>query len=366
MSAEPLGWFPEDWATALPDQPAFRARQIFRWLHKQGVTDPSRMTNLNAALKQRVGECLGGLELSPKQVQCAADGTRKLLLVLSDGTPIESVLIPMKDEPEEEPEEQSVGAAPERVTFCVSTQHGCPARCVFCASGEAGFRRQLSAGEIVLQVLALRRLLEPNERVTNLVFMGMGEPLLNYDATARALRLLSHAEGCGLGLRRMTVSTVGVPAGIAQLGRDFGGKVGLAVSLHAPNDELRNRLIPYNRKLGLAALKEALLAYPLPQRRRITIEYTLFSGVNDTEGHARELVRWLRNLSVKVNLIPMNPVPFSELRGSEPATCRAFQEWLLAQGISCSIRTRRGDELAAACGQLAFSDRPRQSAEGEP
>jgi 23S rRNA (adenine2503-C2)-methyltransferase len=206
----------------------------------------------------------------------------------------------------------------------------------------------------VAQVLEARRHLLPDEILTNLVFMGMGEPLHHYDETARAIRLLSHDDGVGLGLRRMTVSTVGLIRGIERLGGDFAGKVGLAVSLHAPNDALRSQIVPFNDRVDLGTLVEALRRYPLPRRRRITIEYTLIAGFNDGQEHAEQLVRLLRPLRVKVNLIAMNSVDGLTLRGSSQDRVAQFREWVAARGLSCFVRTRRGDDVSAACGQLAL------------
>jgi 23S rRNA (adenine2503-C2)-methyltransferase len=228
--------------------------------------------------------------------------------------------------------------------------------CVFCASGQAGLVRGLRASEIVSQVYLAKRYLRPDEHLSNLVFMGMGEPLHHYDQTARAVRLLTHPEGLGMSPRRITVSTVGLIPGIERLGRDFAGKIGLAVSVHAPNDETRDRIIPMNRRYPVADLMRALRAYPLPKRRRITIEYTLIDGVNDSPGHARELGVLLKGLPSKVNLIPMNPITASELRSPRSESVRQFQEILARAGYSCFVRTRRGDEVSAACGQLAMAD----------
>jgi 23S rRNA (adenine2503-C2)-methyltransferase len=255
----------------------------------------------------------------------------------------------------DEDDEAELGAAERtKVTLCVSTQFGCAMGCVFCASGRAGLGRGLGADEIVSQVILARRFLDPNEDLTNLVFMGMGEPLHHYDETARALRLLTHPEGTGMSPRRITVSTVGLVPGLKKLGADFGGKVGLAVSLHAPDDATRERIVPMNKRYPLAELMQALRAYPLPKRRRITIEYTLIDGVNDSDAHADRLVRLLSGLPVKVNLIPMNPVAGSELRASPPERVDAFQARVAGFGYSCFVRARRGDEVSAACGQLAL------------
>jgi len=243
---------------------------------------------------------------------------------------------------------------------CISSQVGCAMGCAFCASGIAGLKRNLSAAEIVAQVALGRQQLAGAGRLSGVVLMGMGEPLHNYDAVARALALLSHPEGIGMSPRRVTLSTSGLVEGIAQLGRDFGGQVGLAVSVHAADDETRSSIMPVNKRHGLDQLFAALRAYPLPPRRSITIEYTLIEGVNDAESDARALATRLRGLRAKVNLIPMNGVSGSDLHAPSVEAVDAFQRELLARGLSVFVRRRRGDDIAAACGQLALHGEPRK------
>jgi 23S rRNA (adenine2503-C2)-methyltransferase len=365
----------------------FHGRQVFRWIHTRGVTDPAKMTDLPATLRAKLAapEASGGGGLgdvvSVVGERRASDDTRKLLLSLADGANVETVLIPRvaggrsalpsplaghdedadaaaavddEDEADDEP-----GAAEERsdvvpVTQCISTQVGCAMGCVFCASGVAGLKRHMRADEIVAQVLVGRSRLGPNERLRNVVLMGMGEPLHNYDATVRALRLITHREGIGLSTRRVTVSTSGLVPEIERLGKDFNGQIGLAISLHAADDETRSRLMPINKKYPLAELMAALRAYPLPRRRRITIEYTLVAGKNDTEAEAKKLAKLLVGLPVKVNLIPMNPIEASSLGPPSMDGVLAFQKVLCDAGYSCFIRRRRGDDVSAACGQLAL------------
>jgi 23S rRNA (adenine2503-C2)-methyltransferase len=376
----PLARTPEEWAEALRPLGvrAYHARQVFRWVQARSVVDPEEMTDLPKDLRAKL--VLLGLAdtLRVTDERRAADGTRKLLAVLKDGATVETVLIPgvtgpkgalpspvapiddadasaaVEDEEVGADEEASRDEAPVRVTQCISTQVGCAMGCVFCASGVAGLKRHMSAGEIVAQVLAGRARLEQGERLSNVVFMGMGEPLHNYASTARALRLLTHSEGIALSARRITVSTSGLVPEIARLGEDFAGNIGLAVSLHAADDETRSRLMPINKKYPLAVLMDALRAYPLPRRRRITIEYTLVSGKNDEPGEAKKLVRLLRGIPVKVNLIPMNPIAASPLGPPDMGRVLAFQRVLCDAGYSCFIRRRRGDDVSAACGQLAL------------
>ena len=306
----------------------------------------------------------------------AADGTRKLLVRLADGASVETVLIPeiprisgalpSPVEPEgdadaaaleddlEAPADDLGPAGPLRVTQCISTQVGCAMGCVFCASGVAGLKRQMGADEIVAQVLVGRAALEPNEALRGVVLMGMGEPLHNYDATVRALRLLTHPDGIGLSSRRVTVSTSGLVPEIDRLGEDFHGQIGLAVSLHAADEVTRSRLVPINRKYPLATLMAALRRYPLPHRRRITIEYTLIAAQNDSDEDARKLAILLERLPVKINLIPMNPVAAIDLSPPPLPRILAFQKRLCDAGYSCFIRRRRGSDVSAACGQLAL------------
>jgi 23S rRNA (adenine2503-C2)-methyltransferase len=346
-------------------------------MHARGVLDAARMTDLSKTVRETVARLQPELTYSIASELRSADNTRKLFVRLRDGATVETVLIPgvsgakgqlpspvsedgdadaaaAADDEEQDEAEAGAGESGIRVTQCVSTQVGCAMGCVFCASGVAGLKRHLGADEIVGQVVAGRALLEPDERLRNIVFMGMGEPLHNYAATARSLRLLTHPDGIALSARRITVSTSGLVPEIAQLGKDFGGNVGLAVSLHAADDETRSRLMPINTKYPLPVLMDALRAYPLPRRRRITIEYTLVAGRNDDVSGAKKLARLLQGLRVKVNLIPMNPIGASALGPPALEGVLLFQRVLCDAGYSCFIRKRRGDDVGAACGQLAL------------
>jgi 23S rRNA (adenine2503-C2)-methyltransferase len=355
----PVARLPEEWRPFLAEhgEPAFRADQIYRWIHAQGVFDPERMTNLSRGLRARLSELNLTCPLAEESVRRSSDGTRKLLLRLHDGLAIECVLIPQgpvdEDEDDEDDAPESVSDKP--LTLCVSTQVGCAMGCVFCASGQAGLKRGLGAHEIVSQVIVARRHLDPGERIRNLVFMGMGEPLHHYAETARTIHLLNHPLGHAMSPRRITVSSVGLISGIKRLGEDFGGKVGLAISLHAPDTDTRSEIIPMNRHQPMGELMQALRAYPLPKRRRITIEYTLIDGVNDRIEHARRLAETLRGLPSKVNLIPMNPIAASNLHAPRPEAVDAFRRELAQLRVSCSVRQTRGDDVDAACGQLALA-----------
>lgn len=361
----PWARLPEEWREHLVElgEPAFRGDQIFRWLHKDAVYEPSRMTNLSQALRQKLGDAGFASPTRELTAKRSEDGTRKLLLELADGLVIECVLIPRDrdDEDLEHDPDEPRDASARPVTLCVSTQVGCAMGCVFCASGQAGLKRGLGAHEILGQVHAARRHLDASERLKNLVFMGMGEPLHHYAETARAIRLLTSPLGVGMSLRRITVSTVGLIPGIKKLGEDFAGKVGLAISLHAPDLETRSRILPMNRRYPLPDLLAALKAYPLPKRRRITIEYTLIQGVNDSVAHAQRLARVLAGIPVKVNLIPMNPIERSPLRSPSADGVEAFKAELARLRVSCSVRQQRGDDVDAACGQLALKANPEQT-----
>jgi 23S rRNA (adenine2503-C2)-methyltransferase len=358
----PAARLPEEWQAAMvaAGERPFRAKQIFRWIHGRGVHDPSAMTDVPAPLRATLAAEGLSPPLEVSSVRRARDGTRKLLCDLVRGGVVECVVIPMTDVEDADAaavDDEEGGERDEplrRVTLCVSTQVGCAMGCVFCASGRAGLTRGLGAEEIVAQVLASREYLEPGEYLRNIVFMGMGEPLHHYEQTARAIRLIGHPDGISMSPRRMTVSTVGLVPGIERLGEDFSGKVGLAVSLHAPNDEVRARIIPMNERFPMPVLLDALRRYPLPKRRRITIEYTLIRGENDANDDARELAAALRGLRVKVNLIPMNPVAGADLRSPEEDRVDRFRRILTDAGYSCFVRKRRGDEVDAACGQLAL------------
>jgi 23S rRNA (adenine2503-C2)-methyltransferase len=359
----PLVRTPEEWKVALAalGERPFRALPVFQWIHRRGVMDAREMTDLPASLRDRLYE--DGLKpvLDVTTVRRSLDDTRKLLVQFPDQATVETVLIPAVSGPGSAADADAAAAdtdeddeAVRRVTQCISTQVGCAMGCVFCASGVAGLKRHLAAQEIVAQVLHGRNQLDEGEQLRNVVLMGMGEPLHNYDQTARTLRLLTHKDGINLSSRRVTVSTSGLVPEIERLGKDFGGQVTLAISLHATTDEQRTALMPINKKYPIGELLSALKRYPLPKRRRFTIEFTLVSGQNDTIDEAQRLVKLLRGIPVKVNLIPMNPIEASTLTPPNMERVLAFQRVLLDAGYSCFIRRRRGDDVDAACGQLAL------------
>ena len=353
--SHPVARLPAEWEEQVRawGEPVYRGKQIFDWIHRQGVLDPDDMSNLPKALRERLKEEGMGWPVGIVSAHESADQTKKLLVGLHDGEKVETVLIPQL-------------ADGRIVTQCISSQVGCAMGCVFCASGVAGLKRQMTDAEIVAQVLLGRRELGPDQRIRNVVFMGMGEPLHNYDAVARALVLITHPDGLDLSKRRVTVSTSGLVKQIDRLGKDFDGRVQLAISLHAVRDEDRSKIMPVNRKHGLGELTDALRRYPMPKRQRITIEYTLIKGVNDSVQDANGMVELLRGIPVKVNLIPMNPISGSELQAPDRSHVTRFQEQLTRRGLSVFIRKTRGDDVAAACGQLAFHGESRRTAPLEP
>ena len=318
----------------------FRATQLMKWVYHERVTDFAAMTNLSKALRERLAECA---EIRLPRValdQPSRDGSHKWLMQLDRGNGIEMVFIP----------------EPDRGTLCISSQIGCPLDCSFCATAQQGFNRNLSVAEIIGQVWQASRLLDDprNDRrvITNIVLMGMGEPLLNFANVVKATDLMQDDLGFGVSKRRVTLSTAGVVPALYRL-REV-SEISLAVSLHAPNDELRNELVPLNRKYPIAELLAACKNYIADQpHRRITWEYVLLDGVNDSESYARALAALIRDIPSKVNLIPFNPFPGARYRCSGPAAIARFQAVLMAHGLTTVIRKTRGDDIAAACGQLA-------------
>ncbi len=317
--------------------PAYRVTQVLAWVYRQGATDFRAMSDVPLALRSELSKNFTFPLLTPAAVARSADTTCKLLFQLDERAAIESVLIP----------------DPPRLTLCISSQAGCGMGCTFCATARLGLRRNLTAVEIVGQVLAARAQLRPAERISNLVFMGMGEPLANYAAVVEAIEMLTADWGPGLSARRITVSTVGLVPGMQQLVRDT--KVNLAVSLTATTDAVRERLMPINRRYPLEVLMAMCRSLPIPQRRRITFEYVMLAGVNDSLDDAARLARLLRGIRAKVNLIPFNPFPDAGFRCAPAQAIERFQERLLADHVHATIRQSRGHDIQAACGQLALA-----------
>src|SRR6056297_1185864 len=314
----------------------FRARQILQWIHQRGVTDFDGMTDLSQGLRERL-KALATIQ-SPRVIreQLSADGTIKWLLSVSGGSAVETVFIPEA----------------RRGTLCISSQVGCMLNCTFCSTATQGFSRNLDAAEIIGQVWRAAEALGPERRITNVVLMGMGEPLLNLDQVRPALELMRDDLAYGLAARRVTVSTAGVVPGIDAL--SDGPGVALAVSLHAPTDELRSRLVPLNRKYPIDELLAACKRYLSEKRPKqsVTFEYTMIDGVNDKPEHARQLLRTLAHVPSKINLIPFNPFPGTPFQCSPMPAIQQFQEILRKGGMIATIRKTRGDDIDAACGQL--------------
>lgn len=329
-----------DLATLLDGEPDFRARQVWEGLHRRAQR-PEEMTELPVSLRRRLGAALPPSLAVVEERRADGGETTKWLFELGDGARIETVSMSYTD----------------RVTVCVSTQAGCAMRCQFCATGQGGFRRHLRAGEIVEQVVAAQR--AAPRRVSHVVFMGMGEPLANYEQVWSAVVRL-HAD-VGLSARHLTVSTVGLVPGIRRLAGES-LPVNVAVSLHAANDDLRDRLVPVNRRYPLAVLADACAAYVAASGRRLSLEWALIDGINDRSVDAAELATFARPLGAHVNLIPLNPTPGYPVRGTPSAGVRRFADELRSLGVNATVRATRGVEIDAACGQLAAPTPPTTAA----
>ncbi len=322
-------------------EPAYRGRQLFEGLYRHKVRELTDMTNLGRALRDALAGAFTIERPRIDRVEVATDGVRKYRLLGGDGAVFEAVYLP------------EVAKGSRTHTLCISSQTGCAVGCRFCFTASLKRNRNLLAAEIVGQVLAVQddiASLGTDAPISNIVFMGMGEPLLNYAQVVRAIRIFTEPRGLGFVGRRITVSTSGIVPRIAELGRDVDTQ--LAISLNATTDEVRSQIMPINRTWGLHALLDAMRAYPLPRRRRITVEYVLLGGVNDSLDDARRLPKLLRGIPVKVNLLPLNPHARTELVPPAPEQVARFQHILRQSGMNAMIRTPRGQDIAAACGQL--------------
>jgi 23S rRNA (adenine2503-C2)-methyltransferase len=316
----------------------YRARQVFEWLYKKGVEDFALMTNLPQDIKKTLEQYFSIEKVLLEKIETSLDLTQKFLFRLKDDALIESVSIPFKS----------------RLTVCLSTQVGCKFSCAFCASGLAGFKRNLSVSEILAQLLSIRKNV-PDGKISNVVFMGVGEPLDNYDNLLRAIRILNTELGLRLGIRKMTISTAGFAPAIERLAKE-GLQLELSVSLHAAADEKRNEILPINRRFPLKVLLEAVRAYGAATKRKVTFEYVLLGGYNTTIEDAQQLIKLLRGLNVRVNLIPYNPT-HSRIHFQAPTKLEVlfFKSYLSKKGIDVTWRTPRGSDIAAACGQLKYN-----------
>lgn len=317
------------------NEPSYRAKQIWQWLFQKRAATFTEMTNLSAQLRASLAEDFTIGRFTVLRQAISQDGTRKFLFALTDGQRIESVFIPEA----------------KRLTLCVSTQAGCGFGCAFCATALLGLKRNLRAGEILDQILEASRSLPHDQRITHVVLMGMGEPLANYSETVKALEVMTDTSwGIGISPRRITLSTVGLVPQMQRLMAET--KVNLAISLHAATDELRGQLMPVNRKYSLQQLMDCCRSLPIPRRKRITFEYVLLRGVNDSMGDAEALCQLLRGIPCKVNLIPFNPHPGSTYQRPDDSQIDMFRQILHAHGLQINIRRPRGDDIQAACGQL--------------
>lgn len=324
-------------------EPGFRARQVWEWLWHKGVDNFEAMSNVSKATRSRLAEAACIVHPELELLKESSDGTKKLLLKMRDGALVETVLIPS---------ESQNGVT--RMTQCISVQVGCAMGCTFCSTGQMGFTRNLSMAEILGQVLVARKLVgDPDPArpiIRNIVFMGMGEPLLNFNELMRSLETLNSSSGLAFSPRRLTVSTCGLEKGLLELGES--GLAYLAVSLHAPNQALRERLMPKAARWPLDKLIDTLASYPLRTRERLTFEYLLLGGVNDSVDHARELIRLMSRLKAKLNLIVYNPVPGLPYKAPGHDRVLAFEQQLWAKGVTAILRKSKGQDINAACGQL--------------
>ena len=330
----------------------FRAKQVMQWIHQYGVHDFDEMSNISKVLRSKLKEIsvISGPEIIYQDV--SSDGTRKWVMKLPGGSSVETVLIPEGN----------------RGTLCISSQVGCTLDCRFCSTGKQGFNRNLSSAEIVGQIWNALASFEDIDRVndrpiTNVVFMGMGEPLFNFDNVMDAISIMMDDFAYSISKKRLTISTAGVVPAIDRLGEFTDASI--AVSLHAPNDELRNELVPLNKKYPIKMLLSSVKQYlaQLSDKRKATIEYILIAGKNDRKNHADELIELLRDLPCKINLIPFNPFPGSGYKKPSNSEVKRFQDWLIYAGYITTVRTTRGDDIDAACGQLVgqVEDRTRRN-----
>jgi 23S rRNA (adenine2503-C2)-methyltransferase len=333
-------------------QPAFRGRQIFRWMYHRNASTFAEMTDLPASLRNRLAAESALSRIVETRRQASRDGTVKSLFELATGRHIEAVLIPDFDDEEQ----------PTRMTVCVSSQVGCAMGCTFCATGLMGFQQNLTAGEIFDQVAAMNAIAEEQygRRISNIVFMGMGEPLLNYGQVVKSVEMITHHDGFGLAQKRITISTVGLARRIRQLA-ETDLRTNLAVSLHAPTDDKRSAIMPVNRAAAtdLTALRDAITYYTRTTGRPVTYEYCMFAGVNDSESDARELARVVRWAPSKVNLIMYNPVESLGFGRTPEDRLNRFIQILVADGVTVTVRRSRGQDIDAACGQLVVKESTR-------
>lgn len=329
--------------------PKFRAKQIYHWLYVKYVHCFSQMANISKSLQKELSESFSADNLSILKVEISRDGSKKYLFQTKDGLSFESVLIKMRDK---KLDEEGNILESEKYTFCLSSQVGCKVGCVFCSTAKGGFVRNLSAGEIVEQVVRLKEDngFAPEKRV-NIVYMGMGEPLDNFENVTKAIRIISEINGLSISARRQTISTSGIAPKIKRLG-ELNLGVQLAISLHAVSDELRSKLIPMNRAYNIESVLEAVREFPVDMRKKIMFEYLVIKDLNDDLESAKALLKLLNGIRAKVNLILFNPHQESELERPDFEKVKKFADFLVSKGLLCTIRESKGIDISAACGQL--------------
>lgn len=326
----------------------YRAVQIFKWIYHEGVEDFDGMTNLSKEFRNGLKESAVVSSLFAEKVETSKDGTKKFLFSLDDGEAVESVLIPSEN----------------RFTLCISSQVGCPLDCGFCLTGSGGYVRNLSTAEIVNQITSVKKGLKGDDRITNIVFMGMGEPLLNFENVVRAVQIITADNGLGFPRRKVTLSTAGVVPQMLALGEAT--NINLAVSLNATTDKVRSMIMPINDKYPIEALLDACRDYPLTNRGRITFEYVMIKGLNDSLKDAARLVNLLTGIPSKVNLLPFNEHEFSTFKGPDKEVVLAFHNYLLERHLTATTRSSMGRDISAACGQLRgrLKGRPKSRSSG--
>ncbi len=328
-------------------EPKFRIKQLYNWIYRKYVDDFEKMNNIPKELKKRLSEefVINPLELVNHEI--ASDGTEKFLFKLYDNHTVETVLIKMRDEEIKDGKKKEA-----KYTVCVSTQVGCKVGCAFCLTAKGGFNRNLSAGEIVAQTWFMKKFKNFDEnKALNVVYMGMGEPLDNYDNLVKAIKILADDNGMNIAPRRQTVSTSGIAPKITKLGNENLG-VNLAISLHAVDDKLREELIPLNKAYNIESVIEAIRKFPIDKRKKVMFEYLVIKDVNDDINSAKKLVKLLNGIPSKVNLIYFNPYPGTNFKRPDDKTMKKFQDYLIKKGIMCTIRKSKGMDISAACGQL--------------
>lgn len=330
-------------------KPSFRAKQIYQWIYQKYVNSFDEMKNIPKELKEELNQNFFLDPLSIIKIEQSLDGSKKYLFALKDGQTVESVLLPMK---QERVDEEGKLVHHTKYTICISSQVGCKIGCAFCLTGKDGFKRNLSAGEITAQILMIKRdnQIAENRRV-NIVYMGMGEPLDNLDNVSKSVKIFSDIDGLCISTRRQTISTSGLSSQIEKLGKmDLG--VLLAISLHAVDDDLRQKLMPINKAYNIESIINAVKAFPIDARKRVMFEYLVMKGVNDDQKSAKKLVKLLHGIKSKVNLIYFNPHHGSEFARPSEKDVVAFQQYLVDHGVLCTIRQSKGLDISAACGQL--------------